>query len=160
MIDPSVADAIIKSAGEDPMISGFKWFGVVVVVVLAAAAPLMSYVRKWREDSAANARDGAAAALYSQLKEQLRQNSEDIRELVREKNHWFETATRLASRVEKLEAAEKALHEKELENQRLTSEMSKLTERIHQLELRLAKSDGHCEGCIYGTKVLKVNGPT
>lgn len=157
MVDPSVAEAVIKSAAsDDPFTAGIKWLAVLVVVALAAFAPLMSYVRKWREDSASNARDSAAAALYAQLKEQLRQNGDDIRELVKEKNHWFEMATKLSARVDQLEKTEARLQAKELENRQLLDELQVLTERIHQLELKLASGSGHCDGCIYGTKKLGV----
>lgn len=163
MVDPSVADAVVKSAvsavGDDPFTTGIKWFAAVVVVAVVAFAPLMSYVRKWREDSASNARDSAAAALYAQLKEQLRQNGDDIRELVKEKNHWFEMATKLSARVDQLEKTEERLEAKERENRQLLAELQVLTERIHQLELKLASGSGHCDGCIHGTKTLRIQQP-
>lgn len=150
----------MKSAvSDDPFTTGIKWLAVVVVVALAAFAPLMSYVRKWREDSASNARDSAAAALYAQLKEQLRQNGDDIRELVKEKNHWFEMATKLSARVDQLEKTEERLEAKERENRQLLAELQVLTERIHQLELKLASGSGHCDGCVHGTKTLRIQQP-
>lgn len=155
---------------DDPLINGLKWIGVAVALVLAAAAPIMAYIRKFKEDAAANSKDDAAITLYNQLQEQIRQNAEDIRKLSEDRDKWQRQATelqldygRLQQRMLALEEAEatiktlrERLEEKEgiisardAENRQLIIEIMGLKDRIHSLEIRLTQDEEKfCDGCV------------
>ena len=160
--------------GGDPVLETLKWIAVFVVIVMIGAAPVMSYLRKFKADSAASAKDDASVTLYNQLQEQIRRLSDDVTLLVSEKNKWFEEATSLRIRAaeqerriealveseninrrlrERLDEKDRVIASRDAENRQLMLEMLSLKDRLHSLELRLAQDEEKfCEKCIHGQK--------
>ena len=140
------------ASGGDPILEGVKWLGVLVVGMMVAAMPVMAYIRKWNVDRAANSKDAASAELYAQLQQQITENANALRVMAAEKNAYFEKCTQLQLKVERneeykatiesmkerLDDKDRLLAERDTENRRLMQQVLELTERVHQLELRLA----------------------
>lgn len=160
---PAAAEAVAKiETGGDPVLESVKWIAVAVAGVMAAATPLMYYVRKFNADRAADARDGAEAALYSSLGEQVSSLKRQLDELYSTHSALVldhaKTVARLA-KVEEYEAtiesmktrlAEKdsMLIEKDAEirrerehNRKLTMEVISLKDRISTLERRILEDE-------------------
>ena len=119
--------------------------------------------------TASEAKAGAEARVYEYLQEQITQLSHDVRELVGEKNKWFEEAMALRARVEKLEGYEQlvevlsskldAKDDKLLEKDARIEDLIKqvfdrdtmiheLRERLHSVEIRLARDEVQwCKDC-------------
>jgi predicted RNase H-like nuclease (RuvC/YqgF family) len=153
--------------GGDPVLEAVKWFAAVFAILLVVGAPVMAYLRKFKIDAAASAKDDAAATLYHQLQEQILRTSEDVRLLVTEKNKWFEEAAILRATVEEqkrkladlaegeklIMVLRKKLDDKDEENRQLVGELMSMKDRLHVLELRLARDErDFCDGCVFGHK--------
>lgn len=167
-MNPATALEQISTDG-DPFLIFLKWLVLVIIVILIGAAPVMSYIRKFRSDTAENAKDKAEVTLYEHLQEQLKQNSLDIKDFIAEKNRWFMEASELSARVKeqerriaelvsvedmnkqmriRLEEKDTIISNRDSENRRLTNEIFALKERLHLLELRLTKDEvSFCAGC-------------
>ena len=171
---PAAIEAIPD--GGDPFLVGVKWFGLVVAALLVGAAPVMLYLRKYHVDHVANSRDAATAEVYETLRQQIRDHGEQLHRASEEwARQQVETAA-LRARVVELEANEamlqrlkKQLEETEavnarlkakldrkdvsidqlgIENRQLVAEVFKLKDRVHELELRLAKDEAvWCPTC-------------
>lgn len=148
--------------GGDPVIGALKWLAIMVVVVLVAAAPLMSYLRKFNSDRAANAKDSAESALYKQLAEQvggLQTALNDVYEKYRKLQEEHVNAVARLSKVEEYEKSissmksrldekdarllakdQEIMREREY-NRQLTLEIISLKDRISELEKRLLKDE-------------------
>ena len=133
-----------------------------IVIVLFSAAPVMAWVRKVKSESSASAKDDASITLYEQLQKQIKQNGDDIRELISEKNRYFEEALTLRQKVaeyaarqkdfdqsltliqklrDRLDEKDAIIVERDAENRRLLMDMSGLKDRIHSLEMRLGRDE-------------------
>lgn len=158
----TAAAAAVEAAVTGQVPGAVGWLGAVVVGLLAVAKPLMHYVRAYNQDKAANAQSGAdaalsgaASAMYTQLQQQIAQNAEDIRALVREKNEWFQKAMELTARVAKVEEYERTIQsmkarleekdlllaERDAERVALMREIIALKDRLHELELRVVRDE-------------------
>lgn len=157
-MNPEKTAEMILAAGQqqhDPVFVGLAWLLGILFMIVALAKPFMGMVRQYRRDNADNARDKADEAVYARLKEQIEQNSTDIRNLIDERNKWHEEAIELRARVTQLESCEQLvkrmkekldekdsqLRDREDENRRLMYEIIQLKDRLHQLELRLAEDE-------------------
>lgn len=127
--------------GNDPFLLALKWIAVLVVIIMAGAAPVMMYLRRFKSDAVANTRDDAAITLYEQLQAQIKQNSEDIKTLVSEKNKWFEEATRLKSESEITQTKLKVLEDAEITIKSLCQKLDQYENVIQDLRKRLDEKD-------------------
>lgn len=127
--------------GNDPFLLAFKWIAILVLMIMAGAAPVMMYLRKFKSDAVANTKDDAAITLYEQLQAQIKQNSEDIKTLVAEKNKWFEEATRLRSESELTQTKLKVLEEAEITIKSLCTKLDQYEGVITDLRKRLDEKD-------------------
>jgi len=121
----------------DPVLSTLKWIAVAFGIILAAAAPIMAYLRKYKQHILASHVDEAGIALYEQLKEQIRKNSEDIERLVQEKNKWFEEATKLRYEVEYMRRRLELLEEAEKTIQVMTEKLEEAEKTIQEMSAKL-----------------------
>ncbi len=155
--------------GGDPVLEVIKWLGAFVAIVLIGAAPVMTYIRRANSDSAANAKDEAAATLYEQLQEQIKRLGEDVRVLTTEKNELFKEWAALKAKAEyqdkrlnelanadvvirklrdSLAEKEREVSTHEKENRKLMTEMLAMKDRIHTLEIRLSEDEKQfCSDC-------------
>lgn len=157
-MDPTDVIAKIPTGG-DPILDAVKWLAVLIVLVLLSAAPFMAWMRKMKKDSSDSAKDDASITLYEQLQAQIKQNGDDIRELMVEKNRYFEEALTLRQKVAEYVARQKdfdqalllieklrtKLDEKdakillrETENLKIINDMAEIKDQIHRIEFRLA----------------------
>lgn len=160
---PDLEAIKIAAANGDSVIDTLKWIGGFGMTLLVIALPIMNYVRKYSMDKAANSKDEAASTLYEQLQRRLQDNEKDIRELIKEKNKYFEECATLRYKVEKLteyentiesmkkrlDAKDTLLAEANIENRKLLREIIDLKERISDLEkqqLSAQKSDAAGKG--------------
>jgi predicted RNase H-like nuclease (RuvC/YqgF family) len=145
-----------KAAGLDPSV---QIIIALVGILLALAYPVMLLVRTWQSNHNSAKKEEAVAegdaATYARMKEQIEQNAKDIRELVGEKNKWFAEATNLKAEIKQLQTCADTLHtvktkldEKDellkAKDSQIATMMDRtldMQERIHQLELRLARDE-------------------
>ena len=153
----------------DPYIAAAKWFGLVVAALLVGAKPIMLYLRKYHVDRVANSRDSAQAEVYETLRQQIRDHGEQIHRLSEERGALQAESMALRARVAELEANEhlvrrlkaqldesdklnqrlkEKLDQKDKlseqlanENRQLVAEILSLKDRVHELELRLARDE-------------------
>ncbi len=171
---PAAIEAIPDDG--DPFIVGVKWFGLVVAALLVGAAPVMLYLRKYHVDHVANSRDAATAEVYETLRQQIRDHGDQIHRLSEERTRQETETSALRTRLVELEASELMLQRVKAqleetdalnrrlkdkldrkdanieklsdENRQLLAEILHLKDRVHELELRLAKDDASwCLGC-------------
>lgn len=155
--------------GGDPFIQLAKWFGLVVAALLVGAAPIMLYLRKYHVDHVSNSRDAATAEVYETLRQQIRDHGDQIHRLSEERAVLQAETLSLRSRVVELEAKEgqmqrlkqqldetaannvrlkskldrkdDLLEKLAEENRQLIAEILALKDRVHELELRLARDE-------------------
>lgn len=113
-MNPSVDSVAGIDVGNDPVLLFVKWVVVVFILLSAGGIPALTYYRKWKQLSAENAKDSATTTLYDNMAERIRQNTDDIKDLVREKNRWFEEATRLKAEAEVMHGKLHMLEESEI----------------------------------------------
>ena len=153
---------VLKS--HDPVIMMLAFLLTVVVVSVGIAKPLMALAKEYKSNSADNSRSEAEAALYKNLQMQIENNTEAINRLNQERDEWFRKALSLEKEVERLSVFEQTvselhaqlrektgqLTERESEIISLMSTMTEFRERIHELEIRLAKDEAaRCLTCEY-----------
>ena len=161
---------VLKS--HDPFIMVLAFLLTVVAVSVGIAKPLMSLAKEYKSNSADNSRSEAEAALYKNLQTQIVNNTEAIDRLNQERDEWFRKALSLEKEVERLSVFERVvseLHEqlreknnqlleRESEIRDLMSTMTEFRERIHELEVRLAKDEAiRCLTCEIRIKSLSAN---
>lgn len=149
---------------QDPVLVGLGWVFAVILMLIAIAKPVMGILRQYQTNKADGAKDGADAALFKQLQQQIEVNAKDIRQLIDDRNHWHEEYLTLKSRVAHLEGCEAAmdrmkakldqkdieLRERDAENRHLMLEIIQLKDRLHALELRLSEDEkSFCSNCEY-----------
>ncbi len=171
---PAAIEAIPD--GGDPFIVGVKWFGLVVAALLVGAAPVMLYLRKYHVDHVANSRDAATAEVYETLRQQIRDHGDQIHRLNEERSRQESDTSALRARIVELEVTEglfqrvkaqleetevinqrlkdkldrkdSSIEQLSAENRRLLTEILHLKDRVHELELRLAKDEAAwCPTC-------------
>jgi len=162
IIQPSVP-SIPPTAGVDPVFQGLAWVGGILLSILALAKPFMGLVRQYKTDRTDSARDDADKATFDRQTKQIDKLTSDVDRLITERNVWFEEATNLRSRVERLESYEKsmirmkekldekdtiiselrsAISERDARIMELMQELLKTNDRLRDLEVRLAKDEG------------------
>lgn len=127
-----------------------------IVVILLVAIPLFIKMLSWSRETNAN------GALYAQLSEQVGKLKEELDKVYTEKHRQTEELFKLRARVEHLEQTESmvdALKKKLDEKDRiiterdarisaLTTEVLQMKDRVHHLEMRLAKDEREfCRTC-------------
>ena len=161
---------VLKS--HDPVIMMLAFLLTVVVVGVGIAKPLMALAKEYKSNSADNSRSEAEAALYKNLQTQIENNTDAINRLNQERDDWFRKALALEKEVERLSVFERTvselheqlceknnqLSERESEIRALMSTMTEFRERIHELEVRLAKDEAsRCLTCDIRLKALAAN---
>ena len=147
----------------DPFLESLKWFVVVVIIVFAAATPVMHYWRKFNADKTSNVKDSAEQTLYQQLAEQVRQQKETLDHVYADHNQLvmdhgkalarlskveeYETTissmkARLDEKDRRLDAKDDEIRREREHNRHLTLEIINLKDRIGELEKRLLIDEG------------------
>ena len=144
---------------------------LVTLSTLAAATAGVGYtvmrlMRSWGMTKTNGAKASAESSLYETLREQIEGHAELIATLQSDKSEWVSQRAELIERVkqlEKIEAQNEILKEKldTKDNQlaeliseivRKTTEITELRERVHVLEMRLAKDENEwCKDCKFNT---------
>ena len=155
--------------GGDPFLMGAKWFGLVVAALLVGAAPVMLYLRKYHVDHVANSRDAATAEVYETLRQQIRDHGDQIHRLNEERAVLQAESLSLRARILELEGKEQQMQRLKVqldegealiarlkdkldckdevmdkltgENRQLITEILSLKDRVHEMELRLARDE-------------------
>lgn len=126
-----------------------------ITAVIAAAFPIMKLVERWSATKADSSKYGAESTLYKSLERQIEQSFAAIERLSTEKSAWLSDHAEMKARIlrlEELESQNKILKDKldskdaqiaglVTEVMRKTNQIGELRERIHQLEMRLAKDE-------------------
>ena len=164
---PTAIEAIPD--GGDPFLMGAKWFGLVVAALLVGAAPVMLYLRKYHVDHLANARDAATAEVYETLRQQIRDHGDQIHRLNEERAVLQAESLSLRARIlelegkeqqmqrlkvqldegealiarlkDKLDGKDEVMDKLAVENRQLITEILSLKDRVHEMELRLARDE-------------------
>lgn len=152
------------NVGVDPVFQGLAWVAGILLAVLGIAKPFMGLIRQYKTDMTDNARDNADTATFDRLTKQIDKLSADMERVTAERNVWFEEATTLKSRVEKLEGFERsmlrmkdkldekdgiiaelrdAISARDARIMELMQELIKTNSRLHDLEIRVARDEGH-----------------
>lgn len=154
----------------DPFLELLKWFVVVVIIVFAAATPVMHYWRKFNSDKALNAKDSADQTLYLQLSEQLKEQKDQLDSIYEAHNklvidhgsalsrlskveEYESTIDSMKSRLEekdrRLDSKDEEIRREREHNRHLTLEVINLKDRIGQLEKRLLVDEQKfCFDCV------------
>ena len=155
--------------GGDPFLMGAKWFGLVVAALLVGAAPVMLYLRKYHVDHLANSRDAATAEVYETLRQQIRDHGDQIHRLNEERAVLQAESLSLRARIlelegkeqqmqrlkvqldegealiarlkDKLDGKDEVMDKLAVENRQLITEILSLKDRVHEMELRLARDE-------------------
>ena len=155
--------------GGDPFLMGVKWFGLVVAALLVGAAPVMLYLRKYHVDHVANSRDAATAEVYETLRQQIRDHGDQIHRLNEERAVLQAESLSLRARIlelegkeqqmqrlkvqldegealiarlkDKLDGKDEVMDKLAVENRQLITEILSLKDRVHEMELRLARDE-------------------
>lgn len=167
-----VSDAVAKiETGGDPVLESIKWIVAAVICVLGFSVPIMQVIRKFNSDRTADARDSAESSLFSKMEQRLKAQEEQINSLQSALDATRATHAEITlkyaqamARIEKVEQYEAVINElkqslarknkllddkdadlrKERDhNRELTSEISKLKDRVAEMEARLAKDEAH-----------------
>jgi predicted RNase H-like nuclease (RuvC/YqgF family) len=153
----------------DPVFQGLAWVLGILMALLGLAKPFMSLIRQYKVDKTDSARDDADQATFERQTKQLEKLTSDVDRLMTERNVWFEEATILRGRVEKLEEYEalldkmktkleekdkiitelrESISERDERIMNLMSDLMKTNDRLHDLEVRLAKDEkDRCFNC-------------
>lgn len=128
--------------------------GVVVIVLIAI--PLVIKMLSWARETNAN------GALYAQLSEQVGNLKQELDKVYAAKHQQTEELLKLRARVENLEQTEslvdtlkkkldekdQIIAERDARISVLTNEVLQMKDRVHHLELRLAKDEREfCRNC-------------
>jgi len=173
-----IADAVnpvanVATISHDPVLSSIALVSAAVVGVLAFAKPIMGLYREYKKTNADGVKSNAEVTLYQQLQLQITQNADAIGRLDEERTKWYERSIKLEREVERLktfesivESLREANHvkdvtitEREKEIRTLTTSMMALKDRIHALELRLARDEAKGSFCpiCAGKKLNEIN---
>lgn len=129
-----------------------------LILVMAGMAPLLWYLRRFSENKAANAKDGAEAVLYEQLSRQVGALQESLNDVygkyrALQEEHMKDRArlakleecettilayrAKLEDKDRRLDAKDSELQSERAHNRQLTLEVISLKDRISELERRL-----------------------
>jgi predicted RNase H-like nuclease (RuvC/YqgF family) len=158
----AVPAAASVASSQDPLILSITFVAAVVIGLVAIAKPLMGLYREYKKTGTEGAKSEAEVFLFTQLQQQIENNTKAIERLQGERDKWFEKATSLEREIERLRVFEMMvtsmkgrLDEKDLiieardtEIRQLTRGILDMKDRIHALELRLLQDEKRlCEHC-------------
>lgn len=167
-----VIDAVSKiETGGDPTLESIKWIVVSTMSVVITVYGVMQWLRKYNSDRVLDARDSAESSLFSKMEQRLKTQEEQInalqsalestRSMHADLTLKYGQAMVRIEKVEQYEAAinelkqslsrkEKMLDDKDADlrkerdhNRELTTEISRLKDRVAELEARLSKDEAH-----------------
>lgn len=167
-----VVDAVSKiETGGDPLLESVKWIVLSVLLVMGGVAATMQTLRKFNSNRALDARDSAESSLFSKMEQRLKTQEEQInalqsalestRSMHADLTLKYGQAMVRIEKIEQYEAVinelkqslsrkEKMLDDKDADlrkerdhNRELTTEISRLKDRVAELEARLSKDEAH-----------------
>ena len=154
-------------AQKDPLVVSIIFVAVCIAAAVGAATPLMGLYRTYKSTRAEGARSEAQqtaaeieAQIFQQMQVTLAQHAEAIRALQADRDKWFAEAFELKHEVERLkvfeqqaasmkkrlEEKDKLIEERDKEIRELTRVILQMKDRIHALELRLARDENFFRG--------------
>lgn len=146
----------------DPLFSGLAFIIVVVILLALVSKPLIGMINDYKQTNVISARADAESKLYEQLRDQISANSKDITLLKQERDSEARRAQALEDEIERLEGEiQKLKHfesmvkglqaevqikdtiisERNAEIRSLTRQIIDLKDRVHSLELRIARDE-------------------
>lgn len=146
----------------DPLFSGLAFIIVVVILLAIVSKPLIGMINDYKQTNVISARADAESKLYEQLRDQISQNSKDIAILKQERDSESRRAQTLEDEIERLEneieklkrfetrvkelqtevqAKDAIISERNAEIRTLTRQIIDLKDRVHSLELRIARDE-------------------
>ena len=164
LAETTIVAKALENSQTDPFMSGLLYVLGGVILMVTISRPIMNLIKSYKVDVADNAKANAESALFDQLQKQITKNSKDIEILTAERNVWFEEATNLRHEVSRLQTFEKSvismkkrleakdeiINERDTEIRRLNRVILEITDRLHKLEIRLARDElRFCEGCTF-----------